>query len=249
MGTMIVDGNGVPIQWVDGNNTPYNPPNYYRTGLMPQVLAQGAVPMGIANSGTIATNGTVTLGTALNTTYSGGIWLYFPSTAFASGSAGFYWTVMSSTTVGVVYTSQTSNTPVTGSNSAYTGDTTARTAVTVTVPGGAMGPNGSLRLSAGCQTNNSAGTKTVAALFGASQIIGTTGTTNVAFSINGITTNRNNQALQRTSVYSQLTPTSQGAYTAIDTTTSQSITIRITIAVATDVIVLENWIVEIIPGN
>src|SRR4051812_43169817 len=73
------------------------------------VLAQSAVPMGIANSGTVATNGTYTAGTAYNTTYNGGLWLYYPATAFATLPAGFYWSVGSSTTGFQVYTSQTSN--------------------------------------------------------------------------------------------------------------------------------------------
>jgi hypothetical protein len=52
----------------------------------------------------MAANGAVTLGTALDATYSTGIWLYYPAGAVYSGSvAGFYWTVMSSTTVGTVY--------------------------------------------------------------------------------------------------------------------------------------------------
>lgn len=61
-------------------------------------------PVGAAPSGTIAANGALTLGTALNTIYSGGIYLYFPAGAVFSGSAaGAYYCVMSSTTVGVVY--------------------------------------------------------------------------------------------------------------------------------------------------
>lgn len=60
--------------------------------------------VGAAPSGTIAANGALTLGTALNTIYSGGIYLYFPAGAVFSGSAaGAYYCVMSSTTAGVVY--------------------------------------------------------------------------------------------------------------------------------------------------
>jgi hypothetical protein len=172
-------GRSMGAYWATDSGRLYNALGYAIQGGVYQ-LAQSAVPYGIANSGTIATDGTVTLGTALNTIYTGGIWLYFPATAFASGAAGFYWAVMSSTTVGVVYTSQTSGTPVTGSNSAYTGDTTLRTAVTVTIPGGAMGANGAVRFSYGAQTNNSAGTKTISAAFGGTQVNSAIGTTNVA---------------------------------------------------------------------
>lgn len=71
---------------------------------IPYILAQCNVPIGIAPTGTMAANGAITLGTALNTTYSGGLWLYLPAGAAYAGSlAGFYWTVMSSTTLGTVY--------------------------------------------------------------------------------------------------------------------------------------------------
>jgi hypothetical protein len=115
---------------------------------MPYVLAQSAVPYGIANSGTVATNGTYTAGTAYNTTYSGGIWLYFPATAFATASAGFYWCVASSTTAFQVYTDATAATLITGSNSGFTGSTSQQTAVSVTLPGGVVGANGKVRIAA-----------------------------------------------------------------------------------------------------
>jgi hypothetical protein len=70
--------------------------------------------MMIGNSGTVAANnnvGNITLGTALDAVYGPsnngcpGIWLYLPSTALASPNnvAGWYWAVMTSTTVGTVY--------------------------------------------------------------------------------------------------------------------------------------------------
>jgi hypothetical protein len=75
---------------------------------------QNCVPLVIGNSGTVAasaTLGNLTLGTALDAIYGPtnnncpGIWLYLPSTALASPNnvAGWYWAVMSSTTVGTVY--------------------------------------------------------------------------------------------------------------------------------------------------
>jgi hypothetical protein len=219
-----------------------------QTQPQPYVLSQGAVPYGIANSGTIATNGTVTLGTALNTTYSGGIWLYFPAAAFAASAAGFYWCVMSSTTVGVVYTSDTSAVAVTGSNSAYTGDTTQRTAVSVTIPGGSMGANGSVRHHAGHSINNTAGNKVTSTFFGATSIFTATGTTNTSMGYEAVTTNKNSASSQRTSNLGVTGATGQGAFSAIDTNTDSLLTFRLQLAVATDVLVLENWLVELLPG-
>jgi hypothetical protein len=74
----------------------------------------GNTAMMIGNSGTVAANsnvGNITLGTALDAIYGPsnnqcpGIWLYLPSTALAAPNnvAGWYWAVMTSTTVGTVY--------------------------------------------------------------------------------------------------------------------------------------------------
>jgi hypothetical protein len=215
---------------------------------MPYVLAQSAVPYGIANTGTIATAGTVTLGTALNTTYSGGIWLYFPATAFASGSAGFYWTVMSSTTAGTVYTSDTSGTPVTGSNSAYTGSTSQQTAVTITVPGGALGTNGALRVYMGASCNNTAGAKTISSYFGGSLTSGVSGTTTTIFSNAGLIINRNSASSQVATSYTSTTNGIFRLFTTLDTTSDKNIDLRLQIATATDVCVMENYLVEILPS-
>jgi hypothetical protein len=81
---------------------------------------QSNIPVMIGNSGTVAANanlGNLTLGTALDAVYGPtnnncpGIWLYLPSTALAApyNVAGWYWAVMTSTTVGTVYTSQPLN--------------------------------------------------------------------------------------------------------------------------------------------
>jgi hypothetical protein len=62
-----------------------------------------AIPVIIPNSSTVATNGAITV-TALADTYSGGAWVYLPEDAIVDGLAGFYWTIFSSTTAGVVKT-------------------------------------------------------------------------------------------------------------------------------------------------
>lgn len=82
----------------------------------------GGIAFGIAPSGTIAADGTLTLGTALPLVFDGGLWLWFPAGAVDGGSAGMRWVVMSSTTVGVVYEGQGGGVVI-GSGSAYTGVT------------------------------------------------------------------------------------------------------------------------------
>ena len=58
----------------------------------PIVLTQTAVPVGVAQSGTVTTAGTITFAIALPTAYFG-IWLYFPANAITNngGNPGFYW--------------------------------------------------------------------------------------------------------------------------------------------------------------
>jgi hypothetical protein len=143
-------------------------------GQVPQILAQSAVPAGLPSSGTVGANGALSGITAFPTTYSGGIWLYFPAGAVYAGSvAGSYWTVMSSTTAGTVYnnkltipgplTPPASPTPVVDAGpGAYTQTTATNISVFgVTVPGGAMGNNGEIFIRKMGVCFNSAGNKVV----------------------------------------------------------------------------------------
>jgi hypothetical protein len=63
------------------------------------------IPVGIPSSGSIGANGALSNIAAFPTTFNNpGVFLYFPVGAVYAGSAaGFYWTVMSSTTAGTVY--------------------------------------------------------------------------------------------------------------------------------------------------
>jgi hypothetical protein len=150
-----------------------------------QILFRGSVPVGLAPSGTMANNGAVTLGTALPTIYTGGVYLHFPANAIVAGSAaGLYWTVMSSTTVGQVfnnaYTSgipaaPTSTTPfVTTGPGAYTAATSNVTLITLTVPGGLMGINGSIDPEFTWSETNSANNKTHMLSFGGTNLLNST---------------------------------------------------------------------------
>ena len=77
-----------------------------------RALVMSTTPVALAPSGSITSFGVLALGTALNTIYSEGIYLYFPAGAvFAGSAAGLYWTVMSSTTAGVVYNNVLSGIP------------------------------------------------------------------------------------------------------------------------------------------
>lgn len=136
------------------------------------VTFQSAVPVLIAPNGTVATNGTITLGTALSIIYNGGLWVYLPAGAVVGGLAGHYWTVMSSTTVGQVTTEYraadatfvptlgTSTTAAIGSNAGYTQTTGAAILLaTVKLLANSIGAYGSVRATFQVENNNSAGTK------------------------------------------------------------------------------------------
>jgi len=121
--------------------------------LQVRVLFQTGIPYIKAPSGTVATSGVVTLGTALPTTYDMGAWLYLPAGAVSGGLAGLYWTVFSSTTVGQVYVNfidpavafdpatrpSGTLTAAVGSNSAYTGLGTTTTFINVNIPANTVG--------------------------------------------------------------------------------------------------------------
>lgn len=138
----------------------------------PYVLPTYGAPVLIPPSGTMAANGAVTFGTAItlesSVVLTDGLWAYFPAGAVYAGSAaGFYWMTMSSSTAGTVY--DTTYVPGTTSGErpasptailaagpgAYTGETATIVAASVPLPGGALGLNGSLRVTlatAACNT-------------------------------------------------------------------------------------------------
>lgn len=121
----------------------------------PNVVAHCATAIGIPPGGTITAGGALTLAAALHSyVFAEGIWLYFPAGAIVGdATGGFYFTVMSSTTVGTVYTAKyipgstsweapTSLVAAVGSGSAYSGTTAEITVASQTIPGGTLGNHG-----------------------------------------------------------------------------------------------------------
>jgi hypothetical protein len=143
---------------------------------VPYVLTTPGAPVLIPPSGTMAANGAVTFGTAIalesGVVLTDGLWAYFPAGAVYAGSAaGFYWMTMSSATAGTVY--DTTYVPGTTSGErpasptaisaagpgAYTGETATIVVASTVLPGGALGLNGSLRVTQVVAGNNSANSK------------------------------------------------------------------------------------------
>lgn len=151
----------------------------------------GVVPVIIPNSSTVATNGAITV-TALATTYSDGAWVYLPANAVVGGSAGFYWTIFSSTTAGSVKTNYVNPattefvpyvptgtiTTAVGSNSAYTTPTASDIAlINITLPANSVSVGSTLRTFCRVTCPSAADDKIVKHLLGSTAIGSQTFTT------------------------------------------------------------------------
>jgi hypothetical protein len=223
------------------------------------VLASSGCPVGIAPTGSIGNNGALILGTALQYTYASGLFLYFPAGAIYSGSpAGAYWVVMSSTTAGTVYNNMMGNIPsvvpspnpfVTTGPGAYTGVVgSACNVAAVTLPGGSIGPNGSMRITYRVLSNNSANYKSSAINIGATAIYGINSTTVIGNGVQAVMFNRGVQNSQ----YTQLTNYTNGGAatpTAVDTSINQIISLTVSTQTSgAETIIMEGFTIEVLPS-
>lgn len=224
-----------------------------------QVLARSTIPFIWAPTGTMANNGAVTLGTALPTTYAGA-YMLFPASAIVSGSAaGWYWVVMSSTTVGTVknntYTSGIPTIPAspiafsTTGPGAFTGITAQTNSVSPTLPGKLNGLQGTVNALLGWSMTNSANTKTTTFLLGGSTVhaVNTTSTAGAdqLFSF----TNDNSAAAQvgSTGSYGVGSNGSGALRTTVDTSTDQTMAIAGTRGTATEYLILDRTVWTVNP--
>ena len=228
---------------------------------VPRVMAQSGIPCILGPNGTIATNGTITFGTALPLIYPRA-WVYFPAGAVVGGLVGWYYVIMSSTTVGVVYTAYQATmtlpfamlpaaqmTVAVGSNSAYTQSTSSVTMASVSVPSNTMGENGELSFDGLFSYNNSAGAKVAGCSFGGSTVLTVSGTTTLSVNITKSVQNRaTNQQVIRVSVDAGTSSSVAPTLLAIDTTADVTAAFTGSIAVATDYLVLENFNISVAPA-
>jgi hypothetical protein len=136
-------------------------------------LVQGGIPVILPPTGSFADNGALTVGTALDNTYTA-CFMYFPAGAiFVGSSAGRYYVVMGSTTLGTVYNNTyiagtpkipASPTPFvcTGAG-AYTQTVGTNIFLISTEPilGGTLGANGIIEIDHLWASNNNANAKNV----------------------------------------------------------------------------------------
>lgn len=219
----------------------------------PTKLAQWGISVFMAPSGTMANNGAVTFGTALDRTYSEGLWMYFPAGAVAAGvpaAATFLWTVMSSSTVGTVYNSTFDglSVPAAGTTTAYsttgpgafTGVTAITTAITITVPANTLGATGAILGDWNAHHNGAAGNKTFGLFYSTTggtdfgNFVGSTQSSGA-----GVRTVIRNQgtAVQSGSTFGAYASQSLGGgvkFATADTTASTTLVFRMTNATATN---------------
>jgi hypothetical protein len=214
-------------------------------------LYQVSFPVGIPPSGTIAANGVLTLGTALDNTYPS-IYMWFPAGAWTGSTAGMYYVSMSSTTAGQVYTNQytggvptipASPTLVTTGVGAYTQTTGAYlTVLSYAMPANVMGSTGSICGKFLASALNNANVKIVAPVSGF-----TTQNGNVQLSGSGsrqgsaTVTNAGSQSRQAVQVAADNTTATAVLILSINTAVSQNVTPQLYLATATDWIILQNY--------
>jgi len=219
------------------------------------VLGTSGVPSGVAPTGSVAGNGALTLGTALNTTYDLGVFLYFPAGAVYAGSAaGSYWCVMSSTTLGTIYgdvlgtgwpSTSVPASPtaiVAAGPGAYTGSTSEITVATLTVRGGCMGDNGQIQMSIKDARINNANLKTVRTRFAGTNLGFANSATNASAITNVMTVTNAGSASRQFSVLG-ISDSLGGTVTAptydsVNTAVDFALTITEQLAVATDYVVI-----------
>lgn len=225
-----------------------------------RTLVQTGIPCIIVPNGTVATNGTLTVGTALPLTYPRA-WVYLPAGAVVGGLVGWYYCVFSSTTVGQVYASYIATmtkphipavlTAAVGSNSSYTQATSTTIQMGgFKLPAGVLGSFGAVDYKALFAYNSTAGAKVSGLSFGGSAVVTSSATTTTGITIGKTVQNRatNSQVIQA-SLETGATVSVAPTLLAIDTTADVTAGFTGNIAVATDYIVLETARITIYPAE
>jgi hypothetical protein len=243
-------------------------PNYAYPGASPFVseIIRSNIPFVVANTGTMGNNGAVTLGTALNEAYPVS-YLYLPAGAIQTNSpAGWYFTIFSSTTVGVVYqNTYSAGVPplpaaaalpgniggtlvpwVSTGPGAFTGTTGAVTGPNIQLPANSLGPQSSLRFQAITSTNSSAGAKVASLIFGATTVSTFSATTSTGQRQDAFLANQGTFVNQIV-VTNDTDGTETLTRATNNTNTDLGISATLNLAVATDTLTLEAFVVELLP--
>jgi hypothetical protein len=207
-------------------------------------------------------NGADVLGTALQNAYASAYILLPANAIFAGSAAGWYYCSFSSTTALTVfnnpYTAGQISVPavptpfISTGPGAYAGVTGAKAGPTIPILGNTLGPNGYMRLFHLWNYLNSAGSKQITASFGGTTLFQSSATTSASADIL-------NHLWVRGNTGKGVGPPSGASgpglgqagipvYSSVDTTVDQNFILQGNLATATDYMVLEGFILEVIPG-
>lgn len=219
--------------------------------IIPKVFGS-AIPFIMVASGNItSTAGNITTGTAHDYAV-GPSYVYFPANALnATSAAGWYYTNWTAATLGVVYADTYTNgvptipanpLPLTTVVAAYT-QVTGFDAVgpNYTIPGGALGNNGTVEWGRVINSNNSAGAKTFNIFYGGTTFQGTAQTTNPKEAGMGVLRNRGIETRQIgvNAAHGDSGNASTLPKLTIDSRTDQIFSFALQLATATDYAMIE----------
>jgi len=233
------------------------------TGSLPLVIAKSAIPFIYLSSGTMGNNGALSAITALSRTY-GNAYVWFSANQIAAGvAAGWYYGRFSSTTAATIFNNTyTTGTPAVPSSptafattgpGAITGQTTEVFGPQISIAANSMGPTGQVRITQYAICANNANVKTLVIRFtgtGGTVIFNPAITSTVGGGFVSVTGNMGVTNAQTTYCASTFNNASGQFDTgsAIDTTAATVFSLSATRATATDNIVVEGFMVELIPG-
>lgn len=213
------------------------------------IVAKWGIPFFPGVTGSMANNGVVTWGSALLNAYIGGAWVHMPAASIAAGvpaAAAWLWYVGTDTTHGTFFNSTyTTGTPTAGTATAFattgpgafTGETTQITGPTITVPGNTFGTQGRLVVRIDEHLTNSANGKTLNILWGATDLDGVNNTS-ASYSRHDLVIRAQNstslQASETATLSSNGLSGGTPTWTTLDATASQTVTVKLTRATATE---------------
>lgn len=226
---------------------------------LPYVLAQSSIPLIKISSGSVDANGVISAITALPLAYPHAF-CYFPANILATSiAAGWHYCTFSTTTAGVAYLSTwnpalgttptvpSSPTAVTDGKGAYTGDTSAQGAL-ITLPAGALGPNGFLEVWARSGHTTSASNKVLRIALGATNIVGPVFTTSTTAIFYGQAGNAGAEAKQNYSSHGTVgtaATATAGLLSTVNTAIASTVGFTHQNVLATDNAVIESYFARI----
>jgi hypothetical protein len=256
VGSAVDNGKVITIQ--DGANLRY----FTITAFSTTTVCTGTLSGGTLSTAGPWANTAWRLSVPLLTTYADS-WVYLPVTAVTGVGAGLYYCQWVSTTVGSVKTTwvdptvsaftpslQTGLTPAIGSGVDYATPTGSDIPLAkITLPGGAMGANGALRINGYVQYSNTATNKRNAGYLGGGSFYA--GTRGAAYRDIYLSMVRNRGLQTKQSNFDTLGILGNYTSTPLSVDTSVDQTILFTgqcVTVPTDFVVLEGFTIEVLPS-